>query len=109
MVSILNVHALTQTGGESVAIMLDNFAATLSRDRGEKEPHTSHCTFVQAFNQLHSKDSAVGMNPRAHQRPVQLILHAVMDRYSEMYSAEIGFFRSIFKGRAASMRVRADV
>ena len=40
-------------------ITLDNFKALASRERGEVEPNNSLCTFVQAFTQLHDRDSRV--------------------------------------------------
>lgn len=50
-------------GGEVPATMvLSNFKALHSRDRGEKDPTTSQNCFVQAFNQLRKKDSVVYRN-----------------------------------------------
>lgn len=38
---------------------LDNFKATLSKDKMEKDPHTANNCFVQAFHQLNKFDSKI--------------------------------------------------
>ena len=45
--------------GLPASIILDNFKALASRDRGEIDPVLSHCCFCQAFRFLNSKDSKI--------------------------------------------------
>lgn len=45
------------SGGNSLTITLDNFAASRSIEAAEKDIRSSRCTFVQAFRALHHKDT----------------------------------------------------
>jgi hypothetical protein len=47
------------SGGNSLTITLDNFAASRSMEAAERDVTTSRCIFVQAFRALHHKDSQV--------------------------------------------------
>jgi biotin carboxylase len=46
------LDATQGSGGDGVTVVLDNELAAASRARGERDPATSHCIFVQAFRQL---------------------------------------------------------
>jgi hypothetical protein len=58
--------------GMPAQMTLDNFKAIESREKGEKDPATSMCTFVQAFKQLQNKDSAVFRHTFSDNRVFQI-------------------------------------
>ena len=47
------------SGGNTLTITLDNFAASRSIEADEKDIRNSRCIFVQAFRALHHKDTKV--------------------------------------------------
>jgi len=47
------------SGGNTLTITLDNFAASRSMEAAERDISTSRCIFVQAFRALHHKDPKV--------------------------------------------------
>lgn len=55
----LEATATSSGPGIPASFTLDNMKATLSEDRGEFDPSTSQCCFVQAFKELKNKDSNI--------------------------------------------------
>lgn len=47
------------SGGNTLTITLDNFAASRSIEADERDIRASRCIFVQAFRALHHKDTKV--------------------------------------------------
>lgn len=58
--------------GLPAQLVLDNFKAIESRERGDKDPATSNCCFVQAFKQLQAKDSNVFRHTFSDNRVFQI-------------------------------------
>ena len=55
----LTASTVPASGDIPASIVLDNFKAIGSKERGEKDIFSSHNCFVQAFKQLSKKDPAV--------------------------------------------------
>ena len=55
------ISASTVTSGMGLPahILLDNFKALASRERGEKDPSQSCSCFIQAYKQLVNKDASI--------------------------------------------------
>ncbi|CAM9093982.1 unnamed protein product [Chrysoparadoxa australica] len=50
------LEATQGAGGDCITVTLDNYKASISRDKGERDPSCSQCIFVQGFKQLSGRD-----------------------------------------------------